>query len=484
MKNIITALKRSPKRAASLLVVALAVMIPAGLLAWGPDRPTYTIDNPADHVTFNSITDNPAYGDERNFVRIKEATAANSTYTDNITLTPGKEYEVYVYYHNNASSTLNDAAHNYKGIAKDAKLRMEMPATVKAGQTAAINGYISASNATPGTVYDDAKATATADVALRYVPDSAKITNRGASNGQKLANTMMTTGAPLGYDALDGKLPGCNEYSGYVTFRVKVDQPNFEITKEVSKAGQNAFQKSVAVNAGDKVDYKIKYKNTGTVQQDNVTIKDTLPTGVTYDNNSTFVSNAKTNNQWSKVTENTLTTNGINVGSYAPGGAVYVKFTATVAANSALVCGQNKMTNTATANTENGSKQDTADVTVNKDCAPGNISVCDLSTNKIVTINEKDFDSKKHSKNLADCAEKCPIPGKEHLPKNSPDCAYCPVPGKEHLSKDSSDCNETPVELPQTGISGGATIASIGLVTAGLGYALSSRRIRDMLIGQ
>src|SRR3990167_10124164 len=116
MNKFFAAIKRAPKRTAVLSAVVAAVLVPAGLLAWGPDRPTYTINNPADHVTFNSITDNPAYGDERNFVRIKDASAANSTYTDNIALTPGKEYEVYVYYHNNASSTLNDAAHNAKGI--------------------------------------------------------------------------------------------------------------------------------------------------------------------------------------------------------------------------------------------------------------------------------------------------------------------------------------------------------------------------------
>lgn len=448
----------------ALAIVLAAVLAPAALLAWGPDRPTYTTAAPADHVTFNSITDNPAYGDERNFVRIKEATAADSTYTDNIAMQPGKEYELYVYFHNNASETFNSEAHNFKGIAKDVKLRMEMPATVKAGQTAAINGYISASNATPGTVYDDAKATTSSDIALRYVPDSAVIHSFGAVNGSKLASTVMTTGAPLGFDSLNGTIPGCNHYAGFVKLRIKADQPNFEITKQVAKSGETAYSESVAVTPGSKVDYKIKYKNTGTVQQDNVTIKDVLPAGVTYVPGSTYLSNSVTNNQWSKVDNDSIVAGGLNIGSYAPGAAAYLKFTATVASNDKLpACGMNTLVNKATANTQNGGKSDTANVTVNKTCQPGKISVCDLTTKKVITINESDFNSSKHSKNLADCSEYCTTPGKEHLPANSPECV---------------------TTLPETGIDTGMmAFLGLGATVAGLGYAFTSERIRKLLIG-
>lgn len=33
--------------------------------AWGPERPDYTMAQPADHVTFNSITDNPMATNEK-----------------------------------------------------------------------------------------------------------------------------------------------------------------------------------------------------------------------------------------------------------------------------------------------------------------------------------------------------------------------------------------------------------------------------------
>ncbi len=375
MKAFFNAIKRSPKLAVLVAAIAGAIIVPAALLAWGPDRPTYTTAHPADHVVFNSITDNPAYGDERDFVKIRDA-AAGGAFSDKVQLQAGKEYEVYVYYHNNASSTLNDAAHNYAGVAKNVKLRTEMPAVVKAGKTGYINGYISASNANPGTVYDDAKVTASSDIALRYVPNSAVITNFGASNGQHLADTMMTTGAPLGFSSLDGVVPGCNEYSGYVKFRVKADQPNFEVNKVVSLAGKGAYSESVSVKPGDKVDYRIKYKNVGTVQQDNVIVKDNLPKGMKYVPGTTYVSNKKTDNKWSKVDSDELVKGGINVGSYAPGGAAYVKFTAVAEG----ACGVDTLVNSASANTENGSKSDTANVVVKKVCTPPELPHTGINT--------------------------------------------------------------------------------------------------------
>lgn len=40
------------------------------------------------------------------------------------------------------------------------------------------------------------------------------------------------------------------------------------------------------------------------------------------------------------------------------------------------------------------------------DCQEKKITVCELSTKKIISINEKDYDSSKHSKNTADCQDK------------------------------------------------------------------------------
>lgn len=372
MKKLFAALRRAPKRTAGLLMVAAAVAVPAALWAWGPDRPTYTYENPAPHVTFNSMVDTPNYGDERNFVRVKEAGAPNNTYTDEFTLEPGNEYTVMVYFHNNAASDLNAAEFDYRGIALDTTMRIQMPGIVKNGERARITGVVSASNATPAEVWDESYGTASkGDVALRYVQNSATIFSNGAIDGQKLPNELFTTGAKLGYDELDGKVPGCNEYAGWVTFNFVVDQPNFEVTKEVSKAGANDYKDSVAVEPGDEIEYKIQYKNTGTTQQDNVFIIDELPEGVEYVAGSTYIANQRTGGQWVRINEDTITERGINIGSYAPGANAYVKFTGRVVINDKLEkCGKNTLVNTAVASTDNGTRRDTATVKVDKDCPP------------------------------------------------------------------------------------------------------------------
>lgn len=406
MNKIIAAVRRAPKRAAALTMLAAAVVVPAVLFAWGPERPTYSYDNPAPHVTFNSMTGTPNYGDERNFVRIKEAGAANNTFVDDINFAAGKEYTVMVYFHNNARQSLNSAENNEVGVARNTKMRVQMPATVNAGQEARITSFISADNAQPQTVWDEAYGKANGNFALRYVPESATIYSKGAVNGQKLPESLYTDGTKIGFNALDGNLPGCNEFAGYVTFNIKVDQPNFTVSKQVAKNGTNTYGESVTVNPGDLVQYKIEYKNTGTTQQNNVVISDKLPQGVTYEKDTTFISNSETQSKWEAVKDNGVTARGINIGSYAPGGNAYVKFTAKVAANDQLAaCGVNTLVNTATAETTNGNKSDTANVMVTKLCTqPKNIQVCELATKKVITISENSFDSSKHSKNTKDCA--------------------------------------------------------------------------------
>jgi len=369
MNKLIAAIKRAPKRAASLAIVVAAVLVPAALFAWGPDRPTFTMANPAPYVTFNSITDNAQHGDERNFVQIKDASAPDSTYAEDVPLTAGKDYQVFVFYHNNAASNLNDAAHNYKGIAKDAFMRVQMPATVTAGQKARITGFVGASNSNPGQVWDEAYGSASGNYALRFVPGSATIHSNGAVNGKTLPDNLYTTGTPLGYDALNGTLPGCNQYAGYVTFKIHVDQPNFEVQKTVSKAGTNTYSEQVTALPNEEVEYKIQYKNTGTTQQNDVIIKDKLPAGLTYENGTTQVATSATNGQWSPTTDNGVVARGINIGAYAPNGNAYVKFKAKVTDNDKLEkCGVNTLVNTATAETNNGSKSDTANVVVSKTC--------------------------------------------------------------------------------------------------------------------
>lgn len=203
---------------------ALCAVVPASaVMAWGPERPTYTNDEPAQKAVFNSITDNAAVGDERDFVRIAEKDS-NATHSSDIKLEAGKQYEVYIYYHNDASGTYNDKAHGYVGVARDVRLSSAFPQELKKGERGKVVGIITASNTDPLQVWDEAYITATEPMTLHYVIGSAKIYNQHDTNGSVLSSNLFTeTGTFLGVDMLNGIVLGCAEYSGQVVYTIQTE---------------------------------------------------------------------------------------------------------------------------------------------------------------------------------------------------------------------------------------------------------------------
>lgn len=425
MKKIFqnTKLARISALIASFLV---AIILPASMIyAWGPDRETFTIEKPASFITFNSITNNPKQGDERKFVRVKESTAPDSAYGDTAALTPGKEYTVYIYYHNNA-------AINYNLTALNTYAKAEIPSIVKKGSTGTKGvGYIGSSNAKPTQVWDDISFTnkTNADIALRYIPGSATIHNFGKTNGMKISDQIVGTGAPLGYNTLNGELPGCNEYAGYVIFNIRAEQPNFEVIKQVRISGTKTWAKSVKAKPGDKIDYQVEYKNTGTLPQESVILKDKLSAGLTFVSGSTRLKNA--NYTTPKVMEDGITKNGLNIGTYAPGSNAFVLYSVTVDKKNDLSC---KLPNRVAAVTQNGTKTDEAMVDLGDACDP----------KKPVTPDE------------------C----KPGIPEGDPRCDDPAVPG-----------GTTPGELPRTGpFEVVLAVVGIALIVLGVAYWYATKK--------
>lgn len=395
----------APHRIYAAILITGAILVPSlAIFAYGPERPTYTIENPADHVTFNSITNNPNHGDERNFVWIKEA--GTSQWQDSeMTVQPGKTYTVRMYVHNNAAANLNL-------VAQNTRLSANVPTTT--GTQAQIDGFITADNASPQKVWDDVVLKSDQRFNIAYVPGSTKYyNNANPSTGFDLPDSIVTnSGALVGYEQMDGNVPGCFQYSGIATFNIKVQgeqTANFDMSKQVRKhvEGQTGnWSKSVAVNPGEKVDYLISYKNTGETTQNNVVAKDSLPVGITYNNGTTKLYNASNPAPNGLTTsDNLVQPSGINVGNYASQNTALVTFTSTVANEKDLPqCGNNVLRNTAYIDTDYGSKSDFADVTVKKNCADTASYSCDaLQATKISQL-EYAFNVKLSS-NLAKAKE-------------------------------------------------------------------------------
>jgi len=197
-----------------LCVLLISVSISGLVSAWSPERETFTMENPADFIIFNSITYNPTIGDERNFVRIREAGVG--TFGNEVELILGREYEVYIFFHNNASATLNPTG---AGIAQNVRVRSSFPDTILAGERLRVEGEISASNSTPESVLDHAYITNSSDTTftLRFIPASAVIHSSGEVNGRVLPyNLFSEVGTFIGHNKLDGIIPGCAEFSGHI----------------------------------------------------------------------------------------------------------------------------------------------------------------------------------------------------------------------------------------------------------------------------
>ena len=362
--NIKTTISKIITSKFSLVFVAtLAVLlVPVVTSAWGPERATFTQASPATYVTFNSITDDPTWGDERNFYRVRDVSTGEK-YSDNANLKSGGEYEVSIFFHNNAASNFNESG---TGIAHGAYARADLPPIVKAGQKdVESNAYVGATNANPASVYDYIRLTnaTDTDMSIRLIPGSVKFTSQGAHNGATLTDTAVfsAAGQPLGFDNLDGNLPGCDHYSGIVTFRFTAIQPGFTFTKDVRMSGTKDWNDAISAKPGDKVQYRLAYTNTGTSLQKDVAMKDVLPEGIDYVKGSAKLYNSSNPN--GKAIDDGISQGGTTIGDYNAKSNAFLLFDATVGNKPCTT-----LTNTAYVETNNGSLQDTAGVTVTGDC--------------------------------------------------------------------------------------------------------------------
>lgn len=353
----------------TILGVSAAAVVLAGTLtpvlvnAWGDSangRPSYTLDQInkgelGDTITFNSIS-NGKIGDEKNFVGAKVSGAKVDTWNANtINVKDGETYTIRLFVHNNSPKGMD-------AIAKGVKATFSIPTTVAKSQT--IVGYLDSSNATPARYWDEVTLVSDENVYLEYVEGSAKYNNNKGTFS--LPNEVITSGATLGFDKMNGEIPGCYEYSGVVTIDVKVHSSvAAKLSKKVRIKGTKEWAESVEAKVGDEVEYQIEYTNLLTEQVNNVMIRDILPTNVEYVQNSTYLYNSNYQNG-TLLKDNTLTTSGINIGSYNAKGNAYVRFTGKVV-DKTLACGKNQLVNWASSTVNGAVSKDDASVMVTKD---------------------------------------------------------------------------------------------------------------------
>lgn len=364
-------------------------------------RPEYTIDDInkgklGNTITFNSIS-NGAIGHEFNFTgaRVDDGNdlGLGNKWLDDIVAEDGQTYVVRLYAHNNSnlSGDINNQTwrQDGKGVAENTKVAFSLDQG--SAEKLSIHGIVSSSNAMPTEYYDDVRFTSKdgRKFHFEYVYGSALLENKGIASknnpnkpegyvgrpGYPLSDDIVKAksgGTLIGFDALDGKVPGCYDFDNYVSIKVKTvyDPSTFTLNKTVRIAGTTGYnwRDNLDAKIGDEIEYQIFYTNTSEQNQYNVTIRDSLPANLQYVEGSTRLWNAEMDGYTDR--DDTITTTGVNIGSYGPGANAYVRFCAKIVDEN-LTDGSNTLVNWAKGTVNYGTEgemvlQDFANVTIQK----------------------------------------------------------------------------------------------------------------------
>ena len=277
-------------------------------------------------------------GDEREFVEVllpdTDPEDSASWEGERIIIEDAKHYMIRLHIDNN----------NYRGydaVAKDTKVALSIP--TYSDIQIPVRGYIESSNATPPKYWDGIVFTSTGDrpFHLKFKPDTAMIHNNSTkTNGAQLSNDIVLKategGALIGYDALNGEIPGGFPFQSKVTAWIVATYDPFAVISKVRKLGGKGWYEAVEAKIGDQVEFQIEYHNASTEEQVNVMITDVLPGNLKYVPGTTKLYNIKYPN-WSSIDEDDIVTRrGIHIGSYegsadgTQGGNAFIRFTAEV----------------------------------------------------------------------------------------------------------------------------------------------------------
>ena len=171
----------------------------------------------------------------------------------------------------------------------------------------------------------------------------------------------------IGYSSLNGEIPGGSQYASYVTIKVQVvfdSEYTVEAkTRLAGATGPGTWNTQVEANIGDEVEIQIQYRNISEDTQENVMIKNILPSNLEYVAGSTLLYNSKYDG--ASVDQDSVVTTGINIGNYAAGANAYIRFTAKVV-DMDLADGSNTLVNWAQCGVGQITLQDYAAVVVKK----------------------------------------------------------------------------------------------------------------------
>ncbi|MBQ9043221.1 MAG: toll/interleukin-1 receptor domain-containing protein [Eggerthellaceae bacterium] len=196
---------------------------PSVTWGWGDNadgargRPSYTIAQInkgalGDLVVLNSISDSPI-GDEKNFVGAAAVTEKeiDTWNADSIWVAENGTYIVRMFVHNNSPK-------GYDAVSENTMVCFTIDQ--ETGKELVVKGAIHSDNANPTDYTDTVVFMSDRSFRLEYIPGTAEYNN---NLGFVSLDDAVASGLPayVGYESMDGVLPGCYEYAGVATIKVK-----------------------------------------------------------------------------------------------------------------------------------------------------------------------------------------------------------------------------------------------------------------------
>jgi uncharacterized repeat protein (TIGR01451 family) len=328
--------QRVPKLVALVVAVTLFVSGASAFAGWTPERTVLDWNNPdqrkgsMDGPRINTFINTPYYGDERAFFDARMSDADGQDAQAHYDVLEGvasgtREVVLRTYVHNGANEETNDGV----GMARDAKVRITLPDGTASALRA--RSYISVSNPAPGypaEVTDTTELTDDSKFSISYVPGSAKLYNAVHKDGIGLADSIVADGVPIGYETMDGNLPGCFGYQAIVEIKVKVEQAELDLRKQVRKEGATEYGKIAQLQPGETAEWLVRVQNKGDATLANVKLWDKLPPHIEVVPQSVrWIYRAADGQDRDVVqSDSDLFDNYVDFGNWDTGGGFYLRF--------------------------------------------------------------------------------------------------------------------------------------------------------------
>jgi len=144
-------------------------------------RALFKEDARPDYAVFNSVTNNPSYGDETKFLVITDLTEEKTYREGTVKLIPGRQYQVQVYYRND-SVFEKGPYFDTSRTAKSAYLYVDMPYEIASGSAERMTATITAENTMPLSVSTSLDLTSDYGLSLEYMDGSATSQRDGGND--------------------------------------------------------------------------------------------------------------------------------------------------------------------------------------------------------------------------------------------------------------------------------------------------------------